>query len=189
MKLRPHARRPGISELVGSVLAIAITIIAGAGVFGYVNGQAGATENQYGSSVGVTVNYLQEQFTVVDMSFTSTTPPTVVLYIYNYGRVTLSPVQIIVYDPQQDTYLTYNATNVVSTEPSACTVTATTTYESPLMWNPKTSSGMSVDVGSITTLTLTFPPCSGASLVSGTTYFVKVTGLYGNTVTYDQVKS
>lgn len=187
MKLRCHHRRLGISEIVGSVLAIALTIIAGAAVFGYVNSQAGLTENQYGSSVGVTVNYLQEQFTVVDMTFTSTTQ--VVLYIYNYGRVALFPVLVTVYDAPQATYLTYNATYVVSTAPSACSVPATTSNENPFMWNTKTSSGLSVDIGSITALKLTLPACSTASFTSGTTYFVKVTGLYGNVMVYSQVKS
>ena len=187
MKLRHHARRLGISELVGSVLAIAITVIAGAAVFGYVNAQAGITENQYGSSVGVTVNYLQEQFSVVDMSFTSSSQ--VVLYLYDYGRIAVSPVQVIVYDAPQATYLAYNATQVISTKPSSCTITASTTYENPLVWNPKTNTGMSISIGSISTLTLSLPSCSGASFASGTTYYVKVTGLYSNVVVYSQVKS
>ena len=184
MKLRNHARR-GVSEIVGSVLAIAITIIAGAAVFGYVNGQAGVTEKQYGSSVGVTVNYLQEQFTVVDMTFTSSSQA--VVYVDNYGRVPLSPVQVILYNSTQGTYLTYNATQVASTAPKSCTVTATTSYEKPLLWNSNTNVGMTVGTGSISTLTLTLPSCSGASFTGGSTYYLKVVGLYGNVVAYSQV--
>ena len=184
MKLRHHARRPGISELVGSVLAIAITVIAGAAVFGYVNGQAGVTENQYGSSVGVTVNYLQEQFSVIDMSFTSSSQ--VVLYLYNYGRIAVSPIQVTVYN--ETLYLTYNATKVTQTEPTACSDTATTSNENPLLWNTKTSTGTPIDIGSISTLTLSLPGCSGVWFASGSTYFVKVTGLYGNVVVNSQVK-
>ena len=186
MKLRHGARRLGISEIVGSLLAIAITIIAGAGVFGYVNSQAKASESQYGSAAGATYNYLQEQFTVVDMSFTSGSQVT--LYIYDYGNIAVSPVQVIIYDSAQATYLAYNATKIVSTKPSSCQQAATPSYENPLMWNPKTSSGMSVSAGYISALTLTFPGCSGASFSSGTTYLVKITGLYGNTITYAQVK-
>lgn len=187
MKVSLWKRRLGVSELVGSVLAIAITIIAGAAVFGYVNGQAGVTERQYGSSVGVTVNYLQEQFTVVDMSFTSSTQVT--LYIYNYGRVALSPVQVILYNSTQGTYITYNATQISSVAPTPCETAATTSYESPLVWNSATSTGMTVGIGSISTLTLTIPSCSGAAFISGLTYSVEVTGLYGNDVVYSQVVS
>jgi len=180
-------RRPGISELVGSLLAIAITITAGAAVFGYINTQAGVSERQYGGAVGGTVNYLQEQFAVVDMSFTSSTQ--VVLYLYDYGQVVFDPVQVLVYNTAQSTYLSYGASNVVSTAPSSCSVPASTSNENPLIWNPKSSSGLSVGIQSISTVTLTLPACSGASFASGTTYFVKVTGLYGNSVVYYQVKS
>lgn len=187
LKVGLRRRRLGISELVGSVLAIALTIIAGAAVFGYVNGQAGLTEQQYGSSVGVTIDYLQEQFTVVDMSFTSASQ--VVVYLYNYGRVAVSPVEVIIYNSTQSVYLTYNATSIVSKAPSGCTTAASTSYEDPLVWDAATSSGMSIAIGSISSLTLTLPACSGATFVSGVTYYVKVTGLYGNIIVNSQVKS
>lgn len=167
------------------MLAIALTVIAGSAVFGYINGQAATTENQYGSSVGVTVNYLQEQFSVVDVSFASSTQA--VLYVYNYGRVPVSPVQVIIYNSTQSVYLTFNATSVVATSPTACSVAASTSNESPLIWNTASSSGMQVNIGSISTLTLTLPSCSAASFATGVTYYVKVTGLYGNIVVYSQV--
>lgn len=187
LKVGRRGRRLGISEIVGSVLAIALTIIAGSAVFGYVNAQANTTEKQYGSSVGATINYLQEQYGVVDISFTSSTQVT--LYVYNYGRVPLSLVQAIVYNSTQAIYVVYTPTQVASTKPSVCTVAASLSNESPLLWSTATNSGMNVTEGYVSTLTLTLPACSGASFVSGTTYTVKLTGLYGNTVAYSQVKS
>ena len=181
-----RGRRRGVSEIVATLLAIAITIIAGAAVFGFVNGQAATTERQYGSSVGVTVNYLQEQFSVVDMSYTSSSQ--VALYIYNYGRTAFSPVEVILYNATQSTYLTFNATKVIATSPTPCSVTTSTAYENPIVWNSKTNAGMQVSIGGISTLTLALPSCSGASFKNSHTYYVEVVGLYGNDVVYSQVK-
>lgn len=186
MKVRQAARRQGISELVGSILAIAITLIAGAAVFGYVNTQAGVTEKQLGTGVGGTVNYLQERFAVVDLYFVSSSQVTV--YVYNNGNIALSPVEIILYNTGRTLYLTYTASTVAYTAPGCGSFTATTSNESPLLWNSKTSSGLQISIQAFQAITLTLPTCSGASFVSGTTYVVNVVGLYGNSLTYYQTK-
>ena len=184
MKVKLTARRRGVSELVGSLLAIAITIIAGAAVFGYVNTQAGVTERQLGSGVGATVNYLQERFVVVDMYFASASQVTV--YVYNNGNIALFPIEIILYNSGRTLYLTYTASTVAYTAPSCGSFTASTSYENPLLWSTATSSGIQVSIQSFQAITLTLPTCSGASFVSGTTYVVNVVGLYGNNVIYYQ---
>ena len=56
--------RAGISEVVAAVLTIAITLIAGAALFGYVNGQAATSESNLGNAVGGNVNFLNERFVV-----------------------------------------------------------------------------------------------------------------------------
>lgn len=185
MRLHKGARRAGVSELVGSLLAIAITIIAGAAVFGFVNGQAGVSESQYGQAVGGTVNYLQERFVVIDLNFTTSK---VTIWLYNNGQVNLSPVQIFVYNATRSMYLLYNATKIVSYEPGSCTTTASTSYENPLIWNPKTKTGLSLAIQGIQPITLTLPSCSGASFKSGHTYVVDLVGLYGNSVVYYQTR-
>jgi flagellin-like protein len=183
LKLRSAVRRrPGISEIVGSLLAIAITIIAGAAVFGYVNTQSGITERQYGASVGGTVQFLEERFVVVQLNFTSSR---VTVWLYNMGQIKLSPIQVLFYNTGRSYYILYNATKVVSYQPVACTQTAPGTYESPILWNPKTSAGLNAPVQTVQKLTLTLP-CSGEALSQGTTYTVSVLGLYGNSVVYSQ---
>ncbi|MDG6969467.1 MAG: hypothetical protein JRN05_03745 [Nitrososphaerota archaeon] len=184
MKVKLTSRRRGVSELVGSLLAIAITIIAGAAVFGYVNTQAGVSERQLGSGVGSTVNYLQERFVVVDMYFVSSSQVTV--YLYNNGNIALSPVEILLYNSGRTLYLTYTASTVAYTTPSCGSVTATTSYENPLLWSSSTSSGLAISKQAFQAITLALPTCSGASFSSGTTYVVDVVGLYGNSVTYYQ---
>lgn len=49
---------------------VAITLIAGAAVFGWINGQAGSSENAYGQSVANNVNFLKERYVVVSQTFT-----------------------------------------------------------------------------------------------------------------------
>jgi hypothetical protein len=168
------------------MLAIAVTLIAGAAVFGYVNAQAGVTERQLGTGVGGTVNYLQERFAVVDLYFASSSQVTV--YVYNSGNIALSPVEIILYNSGRSLYLTYTASTVAYTTPNCGSFTATTSNESPLLWNPTTGSGLKVSIQAFQAIALTLPTCSGASFVSGTTYVVNVVGLYGNSVTYYQTK-
>jgi len=186
LKRRHYARkRSGVSEVVGSLLAIAITIIAGAAVFGYVNTQAGVTERQYGASVGGTVQFLEERFAVVQLNYTASS---VTLWLYNVGQINLSPVQVFIYNNGRSTYLLYNATRIISYKPNSCTTSASTTYENPLLWNPKTGTGISASVQTVQKLTLTLPGCSGASFSSGTTYTVSILGVNGNVLLYSQTR-
>jgi flagellin-like protein len=180
-----HSRRRGVSEIVATVVTIAITIIAGAAVFGYVNGAAGVNESKLANSVGGNVQYLEERFSVVQLNYSSST---VTVWLYNMGQVNLSPVQVLVYNNGRSNYLLYNATKIISYKPSSCTTAASTTYENPLMWNPKTGSGLSSAVQTVTKLTLALPVCSGASFSSGSTYTVSVLAVNGNLVVYSQTR-
>jgi hypothetical protein len=185
MRINPRPRRRiALSEVVGALLSLAITVIAGAAVFGYVNTQAGVTERQYGASVGGTVQFLEERFTVVQLNYTSSK---VTIWLYNMGQINLSPVQILVYNNGRSTYLMYNATTVVSYGPKPCTAPASGN-ENPVLWNPRTSTGLAVPIQTVQKVTLTLPSCSGASFVSGTTYTVSILGVNGNVVVYYQTR-
>ena len=48
---------------------VAVTLVAGAAVFGFVNGQAATSEGQYGDSVAQNVNYLNEHFEILNVQF------------------------------------------------------------------------------------------------------------------------
>lgn len=69
MKLSGKKRRLAISEIVATLFMVGITLIAGAAVFGWINGQAATSENAYGASVANNVNFLNERFVVVSQSF------------------------------------------------------------------------------------------------------------------------
>jgi len=57
-------RRKGVTELITAMLLIAMTLVAGFAVFGYVRLQANVSELSYAQSVGGTMSYLQERFVV-----------------------------------------------------------------------------------------------------------------------------
>lgn len=197
MKLKASARRRvGISELVGSVLSLAITVIAGAAVFGYVNIQAGLSELSYASSVAATNNFLAEDFKVFDLHFPSTTQAA--YWIYNVGNVNLQVFQVRLYDNAGQINILYNYTvaggtktdylyDLRSSLATKCG-TAASSYESP------TITSLSVKTTNARTLSLTIPPTQtncpsfGQSYTAGTTYTVVVTGLYGNSVSTYQKK-
>ncbi len=167
------------------MLTIAVTVVAGAAVFSYVNGQAGVSERQYGQSIGGTVQFLEERFTVVQLNYTSSS---VTIWLYNMGQINLSPVQVLLYNNGRSNYLLFNATKIISYKPTSCTTAASTTYENPLLWNSKTASGLSVPIQIVQKVTLSLPSCSGASFVSGSAYTVSILGVNGNVVVYSQTR-
>jgi hypothetical protein len=69
-KLKLIARkRVALSELLATLIMLAVTLIAGAAVFGWINGQAASSEGAYGQSVANNVNFLNERFVVLTETF------------------------------------------------------------------------------------------------------------------------
>jgi flagellin-like protein len=196
---RRARKRPAVSEIVGSVLAIAITLVAGAATWTFVRSQAASSEAALQSSALTNDNFLGEQFKVTDMTFGSTTQTTV--WIYNLGTLTLSVFSIRLYDSSGLVNILYNYTQSGSVFTnrvfdlrasssyyhSACRLSGSS-YESPVISSTKVKST------NIQTFALTIPnalsncPSYGNAFTNGTTYSVVVTGLYGNVITYFQVK-
>jgi hypothetical protein len=168
------------------MLTIALTIIAGAAVFSYVNGQAGVSEKQLGQAAGATNAFLSEQFSVINVNYTSTM---LTLWFYNYGGVNLQPVEVQVYTSGKTFFVQYSATQVINeTNPSGCTVAASTSNEDAILYNAapgavNPSGVVNILQGTVGTETLTLPGCMTGSYKAGTTYYTTVVGLYGNTVT------
>jgi hypothetical protein len=187
------------SEAIGAILTIAITLIAGAATWGFVRTQAGSSELALQNNASNTNNFLNEQFNVIDMTFGSNTQTT--FWLYNVGTLTLSVFQIRLYDSAGLVNILYNYTQSGSVKTdrvfdlkagaaylhSTCRLSGST-YESPVV---STSAVKTTNAG---TIAITIPaavsncPSYGKTFTSGTTYTVVVTGLYGNVVTYYQVK-
>lgn len=75
---------------MGTLIMVAITLIAGSAVFGYVNGQAA-------TSVGSYSNAVNEKFTIVYAFFPAANQLSVA--IYNSGSIPLGIISLSIVDP------------------------------------------------------------------------------------------
>ncbi len=193
-----NRRRVALSEAIGAVLSIAITVVAGSAAFSFINLQARVSELNYANSVGTTNSYLAENFKVIDIYFASSTQ--MGIWVYNIGNINLQTFSVRVYDSASLVNVLYNYTGTTTKTDRVFDLRASSTYlhttcrlagstyESP------TISTVNTVIQNAQLLLLTIPPTTtncpsyGATFTSGTTYFVKVTGLYGNVVAYYQVK-
>ena len=170
-------RRSGLSEVMAAVITIAITIIAGAALFGYINGEAANSENKLGVANAADVNFLNERFVVVDMGFVGNSAT---FYLYNNGNLTLNLKEIVLHDATRDKlYAIFNGTAASS----SCGTVATPAFGSAGAFAFGTG-GTQVPVGNTQEITLTAPGTN--CLIPGTTYYAIVVGLYGSTTLYYQ---
>ncbi len=167
------------------MLLIAMTVMVGFVVFGYVHLQAGASELSYAQSVGGTLSFLQERFVIALVTYTSNS---VTIYVYTNGHVPSQLAQVEIYGPTRSTMdVVYDANFVTVSNPASCRgqIQASSSNESPILGT--TTGSFSVKVNNVASIALTLPSCSGLSFQPGNMYFVKLLGQYGNTATYYQV--
>ncbi len=207
-------KRTGLSDLVATVLLIAMTLIAGAALFGYINGQAASSENKLGAANAANVNFLNERFVIPQLTFKYTAPTNQIsVYLYNDGQLTDSFVEIEVYTLPRNgatmDLLYYFCSPATSQTTTICQLPQppktqlsgnrvldlnnnaldscyadAATLESPTLQN------LQVPVGGISAITLTLPsfsaPCVNGAFSPGNIYYVQVLGQFGNTLTYFQ---
>jgi archaellum component FlaF (FlaF/FlaG flagellin family) len=190
MKFRGCKKRLAVAEIMGTLIMIAITLIAGAAVFGWIDGQAGSSENAYGQSVANNVNFLKESFTAVAtqvLGCSGGTCNTLNLTLYNRGEVLLnvSSIAIATLPGASPAWsLLFEASShTVSVPLGSCSVPA-------IAPNQKTADNL------LSVSTLSYPPyqvkipssvaCPGApwgnGMVIGQSYIVTIQGFYGNTL-------
>jgi hypothetical protein len=176
--------RAGVSEVMAAVLTIAITLLAGAAVFGYINGQAAASENRIGQAAGGNADFLNEKFVVVQMSFSnacvSPSPNCAIIWVYNNGQV----------DLQMKWVHLYNGSRTLDNVPLDFTYNSTSALGGTCGKGTGTMSpGFSLDVppqSSPTSVKLFIS--SACPFTSGTTYYVNVLAQFGNNVVYFAVR-
>ena len=183
-------RRHAVSELVGTLLMISITLVAGAAVIGWVNGQAGSSEQAYGANVNANVNYLREHFVIVNIQFPSlncagTSPNRycnqMQISIFNNGALvdSISSITVVNSLGVLDVNLTRSTSSphppgAFCANGSGCSIT-------PLLSTTSITTGATQ---SPLTFTVNLPTSSGACSASlcfstGSFYTVQVLGIYG----------
>jgi flagellin-like protein len=196
--LKTNRRRSGISEFIAALIMIAITLVAGTAAFGWILSQAGTSEQSYGNSVAVGVNFLNERFTLVSQSYTTAGGGAcgagkctdANFWLYNTGTVsfTLLSIQVKSITTPPDN----NAINVVFTR--AATGGNATIYINGVRTFCLTATGWNMGVVPLpssqlsgTPFHFSMPAACGVLpqiyLFDGTTYTISLTGLYGNIVT------
>ena len=186
MKIRLYNKKRGaVSELVGTLLMVALTLIAGAAVFSWINGQASSSEAAYGASVANNVNFLRERFSIVSMNFSNgglaapctATCSSLSVYLYNNGQLVdnISRISISAPPGSSSTFLPISF-GPTSTTVGGCTV-------NPILPNQKSASGL-MKIQTLQKYTVNIPNCFGTStpMTEGQSYLVTVYGLYGNSV-------
>jgi len=147
LRIGTSLRRRAISELFATLLMVVVTLIAGAAVLGWVNGQAGNSEAAYGNSAANNINYLNERFSAESQVFSNNAGgacsggagpgagcTAASFYLYNDGSVTFTlksiqiistsatyPLNIIFYTACQTAGSCPNPTGETATAPLACT--------------------------------------------------------------------
>jgi hypothetical protein len=187
-------RRVAVSELIGAVLAIAITLIAGAATWSFVRSQAVVSEGAIQGNGIATNNLLSGTFAVEDMYFGTSTTAT--FMIYNTGSLTFQVGSVRLYDSAglMNVFYNYASTGAAqvayvsdlrSASPTQCQTSAST-YESPQLGST------TVFATNSRFYTLTIPSASGGCpsfgqpFTAGTTYTVVVTATSGNVETFSQ---
>jgi len=174
---------------------VAVTLIAGTAVFGFVNGQAGSSSAQYGKSVANNVNYLSEHFVVVGVQFASSTGGScgtagghtycsqVSVSIYNNGAVDLTIKEVLLKNVSSISAgnvavpsLSVNATSSSTTlKGYACSGSGFGSTQFPIAQSQVPP----------TVLTFTLPTSCvplASSILVGASYQIEVLGIYGNGV-------
>ena len=155
LRLRARRRRRlAISEVLGSLIMVSITLIAGAAVFGFINGQASNSAQAVGNSAAQGANYLNEKETIVyacpsvsgACSSIGSPVSTAIVYVYNSGAI----------NPETMVSLTAKDNTVGG----SCVTT-----------------GISVSISERTTQAITVT-CSNSFFVAGHSYTFEVFGKY-----------
>jgi len=164
LRIKLRKRRAAISEILGSLIMIAITLVAGAAVFGFVNSQSGTSAQQVGKSAADNINFLNEREVVVYAAMSSSSSAQ--LWVYNNGAINPETIKSI---------LVRNATSTSSASVCEIAISANVNKSQVQSITADLSLGTLPDGTKCTqgTHALTFKSLSS--------YTFKVTGLYGST--------
>ena len=152
--------RIAMTEVVGAVLMIAVTLVVGFAAWAWASSAAVNSENSYGNAIGSNINSLNEQFSVVNANFSSPLSTKLTVWFYNNGDVTVYIKQIWI---------------------SNATWTNTTTSLSSTN-TPNCGYCLKLPVGNIACITLNV----NTPFEAGVAYQMKALGMYGNTYSYLQ---
>lgn len=168
----------GISEILGSILLIVLTLILSVVMISYVHQQAGTSETQIATGSLRNTNYLGESFAVPEINFPATNE--IQIFLSNTGTSALQIENIEVYTPVKSTLdVMFGSLKAQNINTPSCTGTISAT-ENPALGTAATS--LTISEGAMSYVILTLPSCVSYTFATSSTYCVLVAGRFGNDV-------
>lgn len=155
MELGGRGKRAGIAEITGSLLMIALTLVAGAAVFGWVNGQAGASEGALGQAAAAQANYFHESFVIVSVQFSYNKGGTTETCQASAGNTWCNQVSVAVYNNGQ---VGLTIQSIILTSASSTSASGTSVPPLDVPFGLTSASAGTYNVPSYTCGTTTGPP-------------------------------
>ena len=93
MDLR-HYRRRGMSSVLTSLLMTAVVLSIGIGVWGYAQSASSRMSSDYFEEVMESVHNIRERFRVESIGVNFTSPPSVQVWVINYGKIQINITRI-----------------------------------------------------------------------------------------------
>lgn len=145
---------------------IAVTIAVGFATWAWARSSASNSESNLGNAIGQNINYLKENFVIINANYSSTSNQYVTLWFYNSGNTTVYIKQVWISNVTSTEPWTYTNSSLSTGGPSGCTTC------------------LKLTIGAITYVKLN----ANTALKSGVVYQFKALGQYGNTYSYQQSK-
>jgi hypothetical protein len=185
---------------MGALIMVAITLVAGVAVFGFVNAQAGQSANAIGNNAAANINFLNEREVITYVGFGG--PININVMIYNNGQVDLVLKYIQVSgifqtsgNPTLYNIFYYNDNSIKMLDQNGnliCTATASSSNENPLISATTIKTYKLSPSNSLVSFSLTIPSgggCpTGISYKSGNVYTVSVLGQFGSMTSINVMK-
>ena len=170
-KKRVNSKKKGVTQVIGTIILLSITLVVGFGLFGYVNSAVANAERAYAIITDQNIKELQESFVIVTANYSSSS---VSLWFYNSGNISTSIQSLVIWNDTSSLFLVYNSTKVIQ---------GASSYDASIYENPILP--LTLPPGVIANITLTLP---SDTFNTGRVYYAKALGTYGNTYTYFQVR-
>ena len=170
MSFRKSSRRHSvraITPVIATVMMIGLTIAVGFAAWAWARSAATNSESNFGNAIGSDINYVKENFEVANVNFSSTSPQSATLWIYNNGNSTVYIKQIWISNASSSFSQTYTSLNATITTKFNC---------------------YCLEVHSQTVVSITLSLTSPTVFTSGVLYQFKALGVYGNTNTFQQTR-
>jgi flagellin-like protein len=155
-----------VTPVIGTVLMIGVTLAVGFAAWDWARSAAVSSENTFGNAIVSNMNYLKENYVIVNANFSATATQNVTLWFFNSGNATVYIKQTLISNVSSTSPWTNSTSKLSSTNTAGCGFC------------------LKLPVGQITQIQLKV----NTAFKAGVIYTVKAVGQYGNTYTYQQAR-